>query len=228
MIISLPNIPLKESTETQLKFKLSGKESLAEEPVFRFVVTEVKSEDRLVTESTYSALDEGWIFPVVFISENAVMVEIPAKILSMEKRYHGKLEVVVGSRYYTPAQVILEAPTVNSKKTTQLGMVMDRSLISEQEPEASPEENNKSLQGTTGTKPTANPGPKTPKPQAAPQGQQQASPAKTPAAPRQPVPPPNPLINEEKKKELLKKKLLGMMRDALTNDGPGLGSSKVS
>ena len=230
MIISIPNVLLRENIETQLKFRLFGKENLSEKPTFRFIVTEI-TENQLVTES--NSVDQGWVFPVVAISENAVMVKIPPRALVLEKKYYGKLEVVVGSRYYTPAQVILESRQ-SSIKNTQLGMVMDRSLVSEQDDtplspgEPVQQKNPKTLQGTIGTKSTASPKEKTPRPQAASQGHQQASRTVPPPSQPQRSPPPNPLITEQKKKELLKKKLLGMFRDALvTIDGHGPDGSRA-
>jgi len=223
----------------ELCFKVSIQGTISENlrnskaDVFRFTITD--PETRM-----------GYIFPCERQAFDTIQVVIPKNhgFFTPNKHYTGKLEVVVESLYFNPVNLILEfVPGVQVEgslvSNTQKGMEMDYSLVSETEeaeeasmvdqviaPATSATKNDKSLQEPTGTKSTASPREKLPGPPAAPQRQQQAPKAKAPVA-QQPLPP-NPLINEEKKKELLKKKLLDMMREALaTNDGLGRGDSRV-
>ena len=252
---SAPTITeLKLGEVNELCFKVSIQGTISESlrnssaDVFRFTITDPETK-------------MGYIFPCERQSFDTIQVLIPKNhgLFTPDKHYTGKLEVVVESLYFNPVNLILEFVSsvqveASLVSNTQKGMEMDRSLVSEAEaeeesnlvaqvttppvppPVSAPPQNSKTLQGSTGTKATANPGEKSPGPQTAPQGQQQApqkAPVanKAPAAPKQSVPPPNPLINEQKKKELLKKKLLGMMREALltsSNDGPAQGNSRVT
>lgn len=68
-------------------------------PNFRFTIMETGGGTR------------GWIFPAIKEDNDVVRVRIPAPLkegFSANKTYQGKLEVIVGSLYFSPAEMMLE------------------------------------------------------------------------------------------------------------------------
>lgn len=94
---------LKLNEDNDLSFGLSidgtvSDPSLAA-PNFRFTIMETGGGKR------------GWIFPAIKEDNDVVRVRIPAPLkegFSANKTYQGKLEVIVGSLYFSPAEMMLE------------------------------------------------------------------------------------------------------------------------
>lgn len=94
---------LKLNEDNDLSFGLSidgtvSDPSLAA-PNFRFTIMEMGGGKR------------GWIFPAIKEDNDVVRVRIPAPLkegFSANKTYQGKLEVIVGSLYFSPAEMMLE------------------------------------------------------------------------------------------------------------------------
>lgn len=96
----LPIIELNVSDENEIGFKLkiegSDKDLGASKPNVRFVVTETSS-------------GKGWIFSAAK-SEDGVVINVPVMkgIVTENSKYHGKLEVILGGRYFTPTEVDIQ------------------------------------------------------------------------------------------------------------------------
>lgn len=145
MTNSLPKVELKLNEENELSFRLSieGSDSLDTKPVFRFVMTEADS-------------DRGWIFPGKSEGDDLVNVRIPSlkETFSPTKKYFGKLEVIVGSHYFNPTEILVEFNTplsvsaipVTTSKNKKPKKVVKEEVVEEQiqddyeEIQATPEE----------------------------------------------------------------------------------------
>jgi len=97
----IPKIELKLNEENELNFKLSIEGTISDSdmssPVYRFMVTEMGSE-------------RGWVFPAKKDSDDIVSVRIPPlkEGFGINKKYHGKLEVIVGPLYFSPSELMME------------------------------------------------------------------------------------------------------------------------
>jgi hypothetical protein len=145
MTNSLPKVELKLNEENELSFRLSieGSDALDSKPVFRFVMTEADS-------------DRGWVFPGKSEGDDLVNVRIPSlkETFSPTKKYFGKLEVIVGSHYFNPTEVMVEfntplsvsaIPVTNSPKKKSPKKVVKEEILDEgsedyEEIQATPEE----------------------------------------------------------------------------------------
>lgn len=80
----------------QLKIEGSDKDMASTKPNIRFVVTE---------EDT----GKGWVFSTEK-TDNGVSVVVPSMkgLISESNKYSGKLEVILGGRYFTPTEVELD------------------------------------------------------------------------------------------------------------------------
>jgi len=97
---NLPTLDLNISEENEIGFKLriegSDKDLGSAKPHIRFVVTEANT-------------GRGWIFSAAK-TEDGVAVTIPIMkgVALEENKYQGKLEVILGGRYFTPTEVDIE------------------------------------------------------------------------------------------------------------------------
>jgi hypothetical protein len=118
MANTLPRVELKLNEENELSFRLSieGGAALDSKPIYRFVMTETDT-------------DRGWVFPGQQEGDSLVNVCIPSlkETFSPQKRYVGKLEVIVGSHYFNPTEILLQfnqpfsvsGVSVSKKSTTK-------------------------------------------------------------------------------------------------------------
>lgn len=132
---TLPKLELNLNEENEINFSISFEGTVSETemsaPVFRLVMTEMNSEN-------------GWIFNGKKESENIISVKIPPlkEGFSSGKKYHGKLEAIMGPLYFAPTEIMIEfkqpikieaiAIIKQDKKLTTntvKGMVMDKSLL---------------------------------------------------------------------------------------------------
>lgn len=92
---------LKLNEDNEIKFKIhvqgTTSEPGSQDPQFRFTLTEDGREQSSI----------GYIFPVKKESNGQVSVVIPALegILKENKSYTGKMEVLMGTRYFTPSSL---------------------------------------------------------------------------------------------------------------------------
>lgn len=114
------SIKLKLNESNELKFKLhvqgTSSEASAQQPKFRFILQEKDKENTV-----------GYIFSVTKEENGQVAVTIPPLegTLSEDKTYIGKMEVLLGSRYFVPSELeiqfekefkITAEPIIQSKK----------------------------------------------------------------------------------------------------------------
>lgn len=96
---TLPKFELKLNEESEINFKLSieGSSSEATAPKFRFIMTEMGGE-------------KGWLFPASREEEDIVSVKIPPLKENVQagKKYHGKLEVILGNMLVVPTELVVE------------------------------------------------------------------------------------------------------------------------
>jgi len=96
---ALSKFELKQNEPNEINFKVNieGTSSEPSSLQFRFILTESGSE-------------RGWIFPATREENSLVSVEIPAlnESVQLDKKYHGKLEVLVGNVLLVPAEIIVE------------------------------------------------------------------------------------------------------------------------
>lgn len=97
---TLPVLELNVSEENEIGFKLriegSDKDIGSSKPNVRFVVTETSS-------------GKGWIFSASK-TDDGVVINVPVMkgIVTENNKYNGKLEVILGGRYFTPTEVDIE------------------------------------------------------------------------------------------------------------------------
>jgi hypothetical protein len=97
---ALPILELNVSEENEIGFKLriegSDKDIGSSKPNVRFVVTETSS-------------GKGWIFSATKTDDGvAINVPVMKGIVTENNKYNGKLEVILGGRYFTPTEVDIE------------------------------------------------------------------------------------------------------------------------
>jgi hypothetical protein len=97
---TLPVLELNVSEENEIGFKLriegSDKDIGTSKPSVRFVVTETSS-------------GKGWIFSATKTDDGvAINVPVMKGIVTESNKYNGKLEVILGGRYFTPTEVDIE------------------------------------------------------------------------------------------------------------------------
>jgi len=100
MVEIMDSVKLKINESNQVKFKLhiqgTTSEPGAQDPEFRFVLSEQDDAGKNTI---------GFVFPVKKEENGTVSVVIPAMegTLKENKNYLGKMEVLMGSRYFTPS-----------------------------------------------------------------------------------------------------------------------------
>lgn len=96
----LPKIELRLNEENELSFKMeiqgSTSDASGTKTKYRFTITEFGT-------------DKGWVYPVLKEKNNIVKVNIPAlkETFSADKKYFGKLEVIMGNLYFTPTELMV-------------------------------------------------------------------------------------------------------------------------
>ena len=96
----LPKIELRLNEENELSFKMeiqgSTSDASGTKTKYRFTITEFGT-------------DKGWVYPVIKEKNNIVKVNIPAlkETFSSNKKYFGKLEVIMGNLYFTPTELMV-------------------------------------------------------------------------------------------------------------------------
>lgn len=121
----LPKIELRLNEENELSFKMeiqgSTSDASGTKTKYRFTITEFGT-------------DKGWVYPVLKEKNNIVKVNIPAlkETFSADKKYFGKLEVIMGNLYFTPTELmvsfkeplkvkaaaVVATPKISSNETT--------------------------------------------------------------------------------------------------------------
>lgn len=112
-------LDLKLNEDNELSFRLSIEGTVSEpdiaQPNFRFTIME-----------SGSGAKRGWIFPAIKGPDDIVTVKIPAPLkegFRSNQSYHGKLEVIMGRLYFSPAEMILEFSAPISIKAESLNKV---------------------------------------------------------------------------------------------------------
>ena len=108
-------LDLKLNEDNELSFRLSIEGTVSDPdlapPNFRFTIMETGTGTR------------GWIFPAVKEDDDIVRVKIPAPLkegFASNRSYHGKLEVIIGRLYFSPAEMMLEFSAPLSVKAEAL------------------------------------------------------------------------------------------------------------
>lgn len=93
---------LNETNELTFRLHIQGmsSEPNVNAPVCRFIVQESNNKD----------VSLGYVFPVIKNDDNTVTICIPPMkdVFKETKEYNGKMEVILGSRYFTPVSLNLE------------------------------------------------------------------------------------------------------------------------
>lgn len=146
---NIPKLELNLNEENELNFSVSFEGSVTDSdmssPIFRFIMTEV-------IEKSTEPPKMSWLFPGKKLAENVISVKIPASLkegIAVNKKYHGKLEAIMGPLYFAPTEVMLEfkqpfkieatAITVKKKPLTSMadsGGVSVKSNIIDNKPSA--------------------------------------------------------------------------------------------
>lgn len=132
-------LSLQEDNELSFKLVIEGAVSNPDlaTPNFRFTVMEAGGQ-------------KGWVYPVRRDSDDVVSVSIPAPInegFKTGKLYEGKLEVIIGRLYFSPAEMMFEfkspvevsaAPLIEKQQSTNNKREKTSSVFSETPAPSSP------------------------------------------------------------------------------------------
>jgi len=120
----LPKVELRLNEENELSFKLSIEGTTSDpksKPKFRFLITDFGS-------------DKGIVYPCVKEPNDVIKVLIPGlrENYNANKKYLGKLEVILGSLYFTPTELLIsfkEPLKIKAAPVTVVSSAKDKNLI---------------------------------------------------------------------------------------------------